>query len=220
MHGTKIYLRSDKVLVQTNDGIDSYETECEGAFFSLNAGEVHSPKVRKSDQIFSKGTHIRIEGYNNNQRSTLKQDILKDYLYWYTILGTIENQFPNRQLREFKVFLQALDRDEPELLCSGHPFPKENYNINKLFDTYGEIAVDYYVKKYVYAEQSLETMPEVKYDVVIYFEGDEAKRAYNPMIRERRNNSSGRYKVSDRYGLLHGFINCQKLISIYISMML
>ena len=127
----------------------------------------------------------------------------------------------------------------PELLCSGHPFPKENYNINKLFDTYGEIAADYYVKKYVYAEQSLETMPEVKYDVVIYFEGDEAKRAYNPMIRERRNNSSGRYKVSDRYGLwlckdfvpiqrinewitsfgtgsnsyglLHGFINCQKL---------
>ena len=91
-------------MVQTNDGIDSYETECEGAFFSLNAGEVHSPKVRKSDQIFSKGTHIRIKGYNNNQRSTLKQDILKDYLYWYTILGTIENQFPNRQLREFKFF--------------------------------------------------------------------------------------------------------------------
>lgn len=67
-------------------------------------------------------------------------------MYWYTILGTIENQFPNRKLREFKVLLQALDRDMPELLCSGHPFPKENYNINKLFDTYGEIAADYYVK--------------------------------------------------------------------------
>ncbi len=64
-------------------------------------------------------------------------------MYWYTILGTIENQFPNRELREFKVFLQALDRDEPEELCSGHPFPEENYNINKLFDTYGEIAADY-----------------------------------------------------------------------------
>lgn len=64
-------------------------------------------------------------------------------MYWYTILGTIENQFPNRKLREFKVLLQALDRDMPELLCSGHPFPKENYNINKLFDTYGEIAADY-----------------------------------------------------------------------------
>lgn len=80
------------------------------------------------------------------------------------------NQFPNRQLREFKVFCkhqQTLDRDVPELLCSGHPFPKENYNISKLFDTYGEIAADYYVKKYVYAEQSLETMPiiEVKTNV-------------------------------------------------------
>lgn len=65
-HGTKIYLRSDRVLVQTNDGIYSYETECEGAFFSLNAGEVHCPKVRKSDQSFPKGTYIRIEGYNDN----------------------------------------------------------------------------------------------------------------------------------------------------------
>ena len=58
----------------------------------------------------------------------------------------------------------------PELLCSGHPFPKENYNINKLFDTYGEIAADYYVKKYVYAEQSLEIMPiiEVKTNVLFH----------------------------------------------------
>lgn len=82
-------------------------------------------------------------------------------------------------------------------------------------------------------------MPEVEFDIVIYFEGDEAKRNYNNMIRMRKSNTNGTYKVSDRYGLwlckdyipiqrvnewitsfgtgsnsyglLHGFINCQKL---------
>lgn len=238
-HGTKIYLRSDRVLVKTNDGNCSYESECEGAFSCLNAGNVHAPKVRMSEEAYPKGTYIRIEGYNNNQRAQLKQDILKDYLYWYTVLGTVENQFPNRKLKEFKVYLQALDRDEPEELVSGHPFARENNNINKLFDEYGEEAADYYVKKYIYADQTLETMPEVKFDVVIYFEGDEAKREYNPMLKKRKSTSNGTYKVSDRYGLwlckdfvpiqrinewitsfgtgsnsfglLHGFVNCQKL---------
>lgn len=238
-HGTKIYLRSDRVLVKTNDGNCSYESECEGAFFNLNEGKVHAPKVRESEEVYPRGTFVRIEGYNGNQRAQLKQSILKDYLYWYTVLGTVENQFPGRQLRDFKVYLQALDQEEPEELTSGHLFAKENRNINELFDKYGEEAADYYVKKYIYADQTLETMPEIKFDVVIYFEGDEAKRTYNPMIKMRKSTSNGTYKVSDRYGLwlckdfvpiqrinewittfgtgsnsfglLHGFINCQKL---------
>lgn len=238
-HGTKIYLRSDKVIVRTNDGTNSYESECEGAFSSLNAGKVHMPRIRESDVEYEKGTYIRIEGYNNNQRSMLRQDIIKDYLYWYTVLGSMENQFPERETKDFTIYLQALDRKEPEELHMGHPFAEENKNINKLFETYGETAADYYVKKYVYSDQTLETMPEVKFDVVVYFEGDEAKRKYNPMIRMRKNRANGTYKVSDRYGLwlckdfvpiqrvnewitsfgtgsnsyglLHGFINCQKL---------
>lgn len=238
-HGTKIYLRSDRVLIKTNDGTGSYESECEGAFSCLNDGKIHAPKVRESDETYPVGTYIRIEGYNNNQRAQLKQNIVKDYLYWYTVLGTVENQFPGRQARDFKVYLQALDKDEPEELLSGHPFAEENRNITQLFEIYGEEAADHYVKKYVYADQTLETMPEIKFDVVVYFEGDEAKRKYNPMIRMRKNMSAGTYKVSDRYGLwlckdfvpiqrinewitsfgtgsnsfglLHGFINCQKL---------
>lgn len=238
-HGTKIYLRSDRVVVHTGYENHSYESICDGAFSRLNAGKMHSPKIRESEEQYKKGTHICIEGYNGNQRSMFKQGILKDYLYWYTVLGTVENQFEDRNLRDFKVYLQALDREEPEELAMGHPFAAENNDINKLFEDYGETAADYYVKKFVYQDQTLESMPEVKYDVVIYFEGDEAKRLYNPMIRMRKNNATGKYKVSDRYGLwlckdfvpiqrvnewitsfgtgsnsyglLHGFINCQKL---------
>ncbi len=238
-HGTKIYLRSDKVIVHTSTGEKSYESMCEGAFGLLNAGEVHKPYVRECEENFSKGTSIRIEGYNNNQRAKLKQEIIKDYLYWFTVLGTIESQFEGREIRDFKVYLKALDVDEPEELCMGHRFAEENKDINKLFEDYGETAADYYVKRFVFANQSLESMPEVKYDVVIYFEGDEAKRKYNNMIRMKKNSATGAYKVSDRYGiwlckdfvpiqrvnewitsfgtgsnsfgLLHGFVNCQKL---------
>lgn len=238
-HGTKIYLRSDKIIVQTFDGNESYESICEGAYKCLNSGGIHCPTIKKSDVAFKKGTKIRIEGYNNNQRSDLKQEIVKDYLYWYTVLGTIETQFEERKTRDFKVFLKALDVDEFEELHMGHPFAKECKNINRLWDEYGEAAADYYVKKYIYSEQTLESMPEVKYDVVIYFEGDEAKREYNHMIKMRKNRKTGAYKVSDRYGiwlckdyvpiqrvnewitnfgtgsnsygLLHDFINCQKL---------
>jgi len=238
-HGTKIYLRSDKVVVHTSDGNVSFESVCESAFQQLNNGQVHCPRIRESEEKYPKGTGIRIEGYNNNQRAKLKQAIVKDYLYWFTVLGTVATQFEGREIRDFKVFLKALDVDEPEALCMGHPFASENKNINKLFDEYGENAADHFVKKYAYSNQSLESMPEVKYDVVIYFEGDEAKRKYNEMIKMRSSNKTGAYKVSDRYGiwlckdfvpiqrvnewitsfgtgsnsfgLLHGFVNCQKL---------
>jgi len=238
-HGTKIYLRSDKVTVRTSNGDKSYESQCEGAFTRLIEGEVHSPCIRESSEDYPKGTSIRIEGYNNNQRAKLKQDIITDYLYWFTVLGTIEPQFEGREIRDFKVYLKALDVDEAEELPMGHRFAKENKDINSLFNEYGETAADYYVKRFVYANQTLESMPEVKYDVVIYFEGDEAKRKYNKMIRMKKNNLNGTYKVSDRYGiwlckdfvpiqrvnewvtsfgtgsnsfgLLHGFVNCQKL---------
>lgn len=238
-HGTKIYLRSDKVIVHTSNGHESFESICDGAYSTLNKGEMHKPKVRESNKEFDKGTYIRIEGYNNNQRGNFIQDIIRDYLYWYTVMGTVENQFEGRKVRDFTVYLKALDADEFEELKIGHPFAKENKNTSKLIDEYGENAADYYVKKFVYPDQTLDSRPEVKYDVVIYFEGDEAKRQYNKLIRERKNNKKGTYKVSDRYGLwlckdfvpiqrvnewitsfgtgsnsfglLHGFINCQKL---------
>ena len=83
-HGTKIYLRSDKVIVHTNNGEHSYEAECDGAFAKLNNGEVHTAQIRESKKEYEKGTFIRIEGFNNNDRSSFKQDIIRDYLYIYT----------------------------------------------------------------------------------------------------------------------------------------
>lgn len=240
-HGTKIYLRSERIVVHTHHEGRNYESICEGAFSKLNNREIHIPKVREVDTEFPQGTSIRIEGYNSNQRSQYKQDIIKDYLYWKTVLGTVETEFKDRTIdRIIEVKLKALDwDDEAELLPMGHKFAKERTNVDALWDDYSENAVDYYAKKYIYSRLTLPSFPEVKYDVVIYVEGDAAKREYNPMIRERKNTKSGTYKVSDRYGIwlckdfvpiqrvnewvtgfgtgsnsvvmLHGFVNCQKL---------
>lgn len=246
-HGTKIYLRSDKITVTTFDGVKAYISECEGAFSNLTAQKMHTPRIRELEEPCEKGTTIRIEGYNmSNGLGVYTQDIIKDYLYWKTKLGSIECEFSGKPKPNFTVYLHALDAERYSLndegyeeLQFGHIFAKENSNINALFNKYGTDAVDHFVKKYVYQDQTLESRPDIKYDVVIYVEGDEAKRAYNPLIRNRSNKNRGQYRVADRYGIylckdyipiqrvndwitnfgtgsnsvvmLHGFINCQKL---------
>ena len=238
-HGTKIYLRSDKIIVHTSDGHKSYESVCESAFGSLNSSKMHEPQVREVDEAYDKGTTIRLEGYNQNDMGQYTQDIIKDYLYWRTKLGSFECELDGKEKPNFNVYLKALDVDEYEQLEFGHIFATENTNVNQLFEKYEENAADYFVKKYVYQNRSLDARPDIKYDVVIYVEGDEAKKIYNPLLKKRKNQKKGSYKVSDRYGIylckdyvpvqrvnewisgfgtgsnsyvmLHGFINCQKL---------
>lgn len=238
-HGTKIYLRSDRIIVHTSDGEKSYESVCESAFGCLNSTQIHTPMLREIDGVYDKGTTVRLEGYNQNDMGQYTQDIVKDYLYWRTKLGSFECELDGKEKPNFTVYLKALDVDEYEKLEFGHIFAKENHNVNQLFEKYEENAADYFVKKYIYQARSLDARPDIKYDVVIYVEGDEAKKLYNPLLRKRKNNKKGNYKVSDRYGIylckdfipiqrvnewisgfgtgsnsyvmLHGFINCQKL---------
>lgn len=239
-HGTKIYLRSDKVYVRTSNGEKAYESVCNSPFGALNSGQKHSPQIREIPcENIPQGTKIRIEGYNNNGMNQYTQNIVKDYLYWKTKIGSFMCEFARFDEPDFHVKLKALDVDQYEELKFGHIFAEENDDVNKLFEKYGENAADYFVKKYIYENQSLDARPDVKYDVVIYVEGDEAKKQYNPLIKKRKNKAKGSYKVSDRYGIylckdfvpiqrvnewvsgfgtgsnsvvmLHGFINCQKI---------
>jgi hypothetical protein len=167
---------------------------------------------------------------------------VRDYILWFTKVGSIEKEFGIEKFKNFRVEIKCVDKkekDEFENIKFGHVFPKPNSDINKLFDEYGLEAADLYVKKHIWQDQHLKMHPEVVYDAVVYVEGDQAKRNYNPMIRERMRADTGRYKVGDRYGLwlckdyipvvrindwlsgfgsgsnayvlLHGFINCQSL---------
>lgn len=239
-HGTKIYLRSEKVTVRTQSDEGACEADCEKPMSKLADGKLHQPRVRSIDKYQNEtGTEITIIGYNDNERSKFVQDIVKDYILWFTKIGSVEKIFGIDKYNDFKVTLKCLDQNEPEELSFGHLFPDENSDINKLFDKEGPSAAGHYVKQYKWSNRRLHNHPEVKYDAVIYVEGDAAKRKYNPMLRERLRPNSGQYRVGDRYGMylckdyipivrvndwvtgfgtgsnavvqLHGFINCQSL---------
>jgi hypothetical protein len=238
-HGTKIFLRSESVAVRTQAKTGSLASECERPFAALYSGHLHSPRVAEiPDFMEHTGTEITITGYNDNERSMFVQDIVTDYILWFTKVGSVERIFGQNTFASFKTHLKCLDRDDLEEIPFGHRFPDENSDIERLFEREGTRAAGLYVKRYVWKGRRLEGHPEITYDVVISVEGDDAKRAYNPMIRERRDAKLGTYRVADRYGLwlckhyipvmhvndwvtgfgsgsnafvlLHAFVNCQE----------
>lgn len=239
-HGAKIYLRSEKVEVRTQNEQEAFHSVCENPLRNLSQKKLHEPKLQQIEKFIPHtGTEITIIGYNDNQRTKFVQNIVKDYLLWFTKVGSIERVFDIHEFKDFKVHLKCLDEDEHEPIEFGHKFPDDNSDINKLFDEKGSAAADWYVKRRLWPKQRLADHPEVTFDAVISVEGDEIKRQYNPMIRDRSRADTGRYRAGDRYGiwlckdyipvtrvnewitgfgsgsnayvLLHGFVNCQSL---------
>ncbi len=239
-HGTKIYLRSESVIVRTQCAKGAYESECDRPLSDLTANKLHKPRIRQIERFMDHtGTEIKIVGYNDNERSKFIQDVVRDYILWFTKVGSIEHVFGVTKHNSFKVRLKCLDQEEFQDIGFGHPFPKDNSDIDKLFSEKGASAADFYVRRYIWKAERLSKHPEVTFDVVISVEGDQVKRSYNPLVGERRRLDTGRYRVSDRYGLwlckdyipinrvnewisgfgsgsnafvlLHGFVNCQSL---------
>lgn len=239
-HGTKIYLRSSRVEVRTTSTEGALEAECDNPLGALYKKELHKPRIRRIEKYQEgTGTHIRIIGYNDNERSNFIQLVVADYIKWFTKVGSVELMFGNDKLKNFKVYLKCIGQDTFEEMYFGHVFPDENADIHKLFHDKESYAADHFVQRFIWAEQRLKNAPETTYDVIISVEGDAAKRDYNKMLGERRRKDTGRYRVSDRYGiylckdyipivrvndwikgfgtgsnsyvLLHGFINCQDL---------
>jgi hypothetical protein len=239
-HGTKIYLRAESVAVRTQSIAGSFFSECDRPLSNLAKNILHQPRISPIDTPFDHpGTEIRIVGYNDNERSRFVQNVVKDYIYWFTKAGSCEKIFGITKNENFKVFLKCVDQDHFEEIGYGHPFPAENSDIDKLFHDKGPAAADWYVKRYIWKGQRLANHPEVTFDAIISVEGDAVKRSYNPMAGERRRAGTGRYRMSDRYGiwlcrdfipvsrvndwisgfgsgsnafvLLHGFVNCQSL---------
>src|SRR5579864_3464358 len=144
-HGTKIYLRSERVTVRTQTESDAAESECDQPMKALSSRKSHEPRVRTIDKYQNRsGTFIRIEGYNKSERSTFVQDKVKDYLLWFTKIGSIERIFGHDRFAEFKIFLKCLNADDFEEMSFGHPFPDENSDIEKLFDSFATEAGDWF----------------------------------------------------------------------------
>lgn len=199
-HGTKIFLRSEHVSVrtQTADG-SAFLSECERPLATLSQKQLHSPTISSIDPFQpGPGTEIEVVGYNDNERSKFVQSITKDYILWFTKVGSVEREFDVDALKDFKLRLKCLDSEDLESVPFGHPFPAENPDIAKLFEQFGSDAAGEYVRRVVHRKVRLPNHPEVTFDIIISVEGDAIKRRQNPMLRERGRASTGRYRVLDR----------------------
>jgi hypothetical protein len=235
-HGTKIYFNSECVSVMTGESGTKYQATMENPLGLLYEGEVPTVQVEEFSEEFT-GTLIEIIGYNNNERDVFNHERLKDYIYWFTKYGSYEREIYGETIHDHvNLYLQGVDKDEPELLKFGHKFPKESASLDKLFEQHLADAPDYYVKKWIYSG-GLRKFPDIKFQAVFYVEGNKAKRTINNMIRRSGYTApEGAYTVQERYGIwltkdfipvqrknewitsrgseytkFHAFFNCQDL---------
>jgi hypothetical protein len=235
-HGTKIYFNSERIGVVTGKNGCKFIACMENPLGLLYEGAV--PKVIVDETVeFFAGTLIEVIGYNNNERDMFNHDRLRDFIFWFTKFGSFENKLlDTTHFHEVKLFLQGVDRDEPERLDFGHKFPEISKSLENLFSEHLADAPDYYVKKWVFID-NLKKFPDIKYQAVFYVEGNRAKRTVNNMIKRSGYKApEGGYTVQERYGIwltkdcipiqrkndwitkkgseytkLHAFFNCQAL---------
>ncbi len=239
-HGTKVYINSDRILVETQKNNKQYSAEMKEPKYRLFEGKVPEVEVEsknvESDETWTK---ITIWGYNNDDRRKFTHEQLKDYIRWFTKMGSIEQQFDIHKNKNVILKLSGVDRiksDGYEIIEFGHVFPEESQPVEQLLDTYMVNAPKYHCKCWKFAG-TLEHAPEVQYQAVFYIEGVRVKYSYNNMIKRSGYSApKGAYTVQERYGIwlckdfmpiqrknewitkkgseytrFHAFINCQEL---------
>jgi hypothetical protein len=231
----KIYVNSSMIRVVTSQAGITLTATMDQPFRNLSAGKIPTVEIKSSETPDVKdGTKITIRGYNNNRRDIFSQPLLRDYAIWFTKFGSSEAYFGMDKHIGKTLHLKGLDVNEAEKIAFGHYFPEENHNVDALFKQHSVDAPDFYCKKYV-KEGQLKRFPEIRYQAIIFVEGNKVKLGYNPLLK-RQGYTKGVYRVTDRYGIwaakdfipvqqinewfgsrgsehtrLHGFVNCQDL---------
>ncbi len=148
----------------------------------------------------SVGTNITITGYNNNRKGIFTHEKLKDYIKWFTKMGSIESIFGINKYANTVLYLKGLDKEEPEELEFGHYFPNDSKKVDLLFEEHLAEAPKWYCKRIV-KSGNLENSPQIRYDLIFVIEGTRVKYGYNPMIRRSGYSApTGSYTIQERYG--------------------
>jgi hypothetical protein len=236
-HGTKVYFNSSNIKVVTVREGRKITAEMKDPFSNLYNRTIPLVTAAEEATDESNGTSIIVTGYNNNRKDKFTHEILRDYIFWFTKFGSIENQFGIDDHLQVKLHLKGLNWSQPEVLEFGHKFPDESDSVQKLFELHMTKAPEYYSKRVV-KNGNLKNNPEIKFEAVFSIEGTRVKQGYNPMLRRQGYSApEGSYTVQDRYGLwickdhipiqkknewlllskgyeftrFHAFVNCQDL---------
>lgn len=239
-HGTKVYLNSTLIKVETNRDDIKYTaimSQPRKKLFSHELPEIEIKKEQLSE--LQNGTRITIWGYNNNRTDHFTHEELKDYILWFTKMGSVEKEFNIHKYQNVILKLKGTDRKEKseyEEISFGHIFPKESESLDKLFNKYLADAPNYYCKKWTF-EGVLPKFTDISFQAIFYLEGKRVKFETNKMLKRPGYRAPiGAYNVQDRYGLwickdfipiqrknkwispkgseytkFHAFVNCQDL---------
>jgi hypothetical protein len=237
-HGTKVYFNSSEIIVTTIKNGQKYVARMIDPIKQLHNRIIPTVDVvceqASSDDIA--GSEIIIKGYNSNRRDKFTHEELKDYILWFTKIGSVEQFFGLNENQNVKLHLKGLDRRFIEEINFGHSFPDESQSVNKLFETYVVSAPDYYCKRFIKIGH-LKNFPEISYESIFSVEGNKVKQNHNTMLRRKGLTPiPGSYTVAERYGVwlckdfipiqrknewvnykgseyikLHSFFNCQGL---------
>lgn len=202
-HGTKTFFNSREIEVESQSDEGFAYALMRTPLELLMKGEVPSygwdfDPSQRGDTY----TLVTIRGYDNNHKRDFSQSVLQDFILWFTKFGSVEREFGVEDNAEKKVHLRALGETEYEEIPFGHVFAPEDCDIKSLREEYPGRWPKRFVKRWIFRSQPVKDNPSVALDFVLYLEGDDAKRQYNPMIRGRGKSAEyGMYKVEERYGL-------------------
>lgn len=203
-HGTKTYFNSREVEVFSNSKDCTVYAVMKNPLQELMANKLpeyeYDVEPKQNDETF---TQITLRGYNmNKNRSDFGHKVLRDYILWFTKFGSVEKEFGVLNNKDKVLYLQGLGAQTAEQISFGHVFPPENEDINKLRKSRPGDWPKIFVKRWLFSNVPVHRNPGKSIDMVFYIEGDEAKRAYNPMLRGHgKVFEYGMYKVEERYGL-------------------
>lgn len=234
-HGTKVYINSNRIIVKTQRNNKKYLAIMDEPRRKLNQHQIPTVDITETQCDDKTWSCIEIYGYNNNRVEKFTHENLKDYILWFTKMGSIERIFGFDGNRQVKLELKGIDESQYETIDFGHVFPKESMFVDKLFDEYLVNAPKYFCKSWKF-EGTLKNYPYIQYQAIFFIEGNNVKYDYNKMIRHSGYTApQGSYTIQERYGLwlckdfipvqrmnewittkgqeytkFHAFFNCQK----------
>jgi len=178
-HGTKIFYKSEEVLVNTAHGGVNLRAQMEQPWEKLNNRIMPEYEVRESTiKEGNPGTHIRITGFKSGQGfspSTLTYNKIEHYLKWKTLAGSTAHFF-TEDFHEMEITItlgDEIDDTKDELVMDNKlEFPEEQLEPGS-----GRFPESRMCKHYGRQELSVETEDgeETTIEVVGMIGGKEAR---------------------------------------------
>ena len=159
-HGTKIYYKSEGIIVDTwKEGRHLHaETEVP-PWETLKNGVVPTYKYEEDDKE-GHGTRIVVKSFEARQKDFWSPEGLIEYILWYTVVGSF-GQYCNKDMRRMDVKIKPLNLPAPVTIEFGFNFPDEQLDVSK--------GTEIYCKKFgptMIPCETTEDGVEVKVDVI------------------------------------------------------